>query len=312
MATTFGHAHFFGIGEESTFGTGVAPASGNYYEATSDELQRNQVNDPKPGLLGRTHNRRVAQMVDVSGAIAFDLGYEGYEKIFKHALGAGNTTGVGPYVHAFTLADDLPTGLSITSNKDSSNLGGTSCERFLGCRINKLTLTQSRGEHLKASMEILGRNSELISTPTASYPTFDGILYDELTAQIASSTIEADEIEVTIENNLKDDHYKLGSQLRAAIPPADKRVITVKIVKDFDSLTEWNYYRNLTNVLVELDWTNGSDILDINLPVVNFNAGAPTVSDPGVIPHELVGQAFLSSAQNDELTINLTNNTSAI
>ena len=95
MGRAFGHEHFIGIGEESTFGTGVAPATGNYYEAESDELTRNQVNEPKPSLTGRSHNRRVKQMVDVSGAVNLALGYEGYEKIFKHALGAGGTTGAG-------------------------------------------------------------------------------------------------------------------------------------------------------------------------------------------------------------------------
>lgn len=308
MAVGFGYTHWIGTGEESTFGTGVSASK--FIEVNSDTLKKSQTMLAKPALRGVSHDRRVISKSNVEGSLEFQLGWEGYGRFFKHALGTLNTSGSGPYTHAFTCAQALPTGLSIVSNRDAAGIGGTSCFRYLGCQINKLTLKQSADEFLMMTVDFLGRDREFIAAPSPSFPTFDGIAWDELVVDVDGSPIDVEEIELTIENNLAADRYKLGSTLRKGFGRGDKRKISGKIVKEFESITELQLFTNLTNVNLNFEWTSGTDVLTIDLPVCEFDGGDPEVSSSGPIKLELPFTAYMSSSEGDEITVDLVNSAS--
>jgi hypothetical protein len=58
--------------------------------------------------------------------------------------------------------------------------------------------------------------------------------------------IDISEFELTIDNNLAGDRYKLGQLARKGLGRGGHRTVTGKISKEYDSLSERNLFRNLT------------------------------------------------------------------
>ena len=122
MAQGFGFNHWIGIGEESTWGTAVSRTK--WFEVMDDSLELKQTLMPKSSLLLVSQARRLQSHQSVEGSLKFQFGFEGYEKILKHAMGTlAAVIGAGPYTHAYTLSGTLQNGLTIESTHATDDIG---------------------------------------------------------------------------------------------------------------------------------------------------------------------------------------------
>src|SRR5262245_57998791 len=124
MPTGFGTNAWLGWGQESTYGTGVVPAK--WIEIMEESIEGKQSYISKPTLRSASLTQRVKSKKSVEGSFKFNFGFEGAEQLLKHALGSVGTVGAGPYVHTFSLANVLPTGLTFEVNRDQAAIGGSS------------------------------------------------------------------------------------------------------------------------------------------------------------------------------------------
>lgn len=310
MSTAFGQNCWIGTAEESTFGTYVAPTKFN--EIMNESLNGEHSYISKPTLRSVSQAARVKSRKNVSGAIDLQMTYSGAERFVKHAMGALNTTGAGPYNHACTLTQNLPTGLSLHVNRDAANLGAGTAWKYEGCQIQKLTLANQVEDFMTASVEFLGRSWANLNVATPTFPTFDGITWDDLaTFELNSIPVQARSWEISIENNLAADRYILGSLLRKGLGRSAPRKITGKFEVELDDLSLYTYFLNLTAAPLSIVYTSGTKSLIFGLPNIILNGTDPSVEGPGPLIFSAGFEAWMSAAEHDELTITIINATAA-
>lgn len=310
MNTAFGQNTWIGTAEESTFGTYVAPTK--FHEIVKETLKGEHSLISKPTLRSVSQNARIPSRKSVAGGIEMQLGWSGFERFLKHGLGALNTSGGGPYTHDFTLTQNLPTGLSIHVNRDADNLGAGTAWKYEGCQIQKLTLANNIEEPITLNAEILGRSWDNLNVATPSFPAFAAITWDQMiTFELDGYAVQAKTWELAIENNLAADRYILGNLLRKGLGRNGPRKVSGKFTLELDDLTAYNYFKNLSEAPLVIEYQSGTNFLQLALPKIILNGSDPSSESPGPLMLELSFEAWQSAAPHDELTIQINNDTAA-
>jgi hypothetical protein len=313
MATGFGHAGFVGFGPESTYGTSVA--STHFCEIIKESLKGEHKKDFKAvlGRISRSAGRSVSSTKNVSGGFESPFTYDGFELVLKHALGAAATTGSNPYTHTFTCATALATGMTFAVNRDAASVGTGSMFFYEGCHISKLTFKQEMGEFLILGVDVVGEDWGNRNIETASFPTFTAADYSQFTMTntgVAATVPRS--FELTLDNTLATDRYKLGSRVRVGTGRQGFRTISGSMEVEFDSLTDYAQYRTLAaNNEFIFTWTSGTNVLQINIPTSYIQGGDPEVGGQGPIMWTPTFDAY-HATNNSEISITLTNSTSSI
>ena len=314
MATGFGTNAWLGFGEESTYLTPVAPTK--FVEIMEESVAGKHNWISRPTLRSASQNQRVRSKKSVEGGLKMNLGFEGAERLLKHAIGSLATSGVGPYTQTYSLATALPTGLTLHVNRDAASVGAGSAFQYSGCQISKLTLKQAVEDLLTAEIDFLGGDWLNVAVATPTFPTFYQIDWEMLsTFTINSVAVNVQEFEITIENQLANDRYKLGARTRLGLGRQGPRKISGKFTAEFDSLTTYTLYQTLsTPVTLSVFWTNGLSAGNLKTLTITANVVLkgkdPTVKDAGPINVEFEFEAFQNAAANDELSVVLVNSVS--
>jgi len=317
MSQAFGHNSWIGVGAESTYGTAVSPTT--FIEIQKESLKGKHSALSKPNLRSPSARYYVKSKKDVGGAVDFQLPFEGAELLLKHAFGAVTTTTpeVGRKQHVFSLASNLPTGLTFHINRDALNIGGSSAFQYVGCQINKLTIKQSLEDMLMCTADVLGRDWSNVAVATPTFPTFKQIDWEMPIFQIDSVDVPISDLELTIENALASDRYKLGSRVRKGLGRNGPRKVSGKFNLEFDSLTFYNYYKNLTAGVYNITWTGGTLVtgnykFQLDLPKSLCTDGEPSAENAGPIILPIAFDAFASAADNDEVVLTLHNTVASV
>lgn len=327
MGQVYGYNTWFGWGEESTYGTAVAAAKYAEIEKESykDDGSRFQ---PKPLLRFRSQNRKILDKANPAGVVTLPMTWTGLEQILEHALGSVVTTGPvsSLYTHTYALAAQLPTGLTVFINRDSEGLGGNTCFRISGSKINKLTLRQNVGEWLMADIEFLGKLRTQTTKPTPTFPTFDATDWAMVATKAinpggSNFNIPARSVEIMIDNGLHPDGYRLGSRSRELLGAGDgQRKVNFKIEAEFNDNALYTPFLNSVATDLSFVWrkdptqaaSSSNPELTITLPAVVFDGEDPAIESPGPKYQTISGTCLLSSVDNDELALVLKNTTSSV
>ena len=315
MSQAFGHQAWIGWGEESTYGTRVAPAS--FLEVNSENFKGEQSYISRPTLRSASQNYKVRSKKSVSGGFAFPFPWEGAEQLIEHAMGSVVTTGAGPYTHTYALEDLLPTGLTFHVNRDAAALGAGSAFEYEGCHIASLKFSQEAENFLICEVGVLGEDWRNLAVATPTFPTFDGVDWEHLSAFTIDPggtpvALSVRSWELMIENTLADDRFILGSRVRRGLGRSGQRKITGKVECEFENINAYAKFRDLTLDDIVISLVSGSKSLTFILPNLAFQGEDPEASDAGPMYLSLNFEAFQSAAPNDELVVALINTTSSV
>lgn len=226
-----------------------------------------------------------------------------------------DTAVVTVYDHTFTMAAELPTGLSLEIDRDISAF------KYGGCKINTLGFELEHGGFLKMTLGIIGANSD---TGTATTPTLASGALANFSQGVL--TYDSDEKEITnfslsIENNLKDDRYAIQStspRQRREPLRASRYVITGSFTIEFEDETIYDDFMAATTQALTMVFTgnemktNFNYSLTFSLPYVRITPnGTPMISDYGIINQEVPFQAYADGGHN-ALSITLRNTIASI
>lgn len=274
----------------------------------------------RQGTLARAGMKRYTKSKRmVGGSIQHYMPYQGAELLIRHATGGTPTSAqigsTGVYTHTFILGEKLPeAGLSVVVARDAVASGVSDAMRYDSCQIGDLTLTQDLEGRMMLALEFQGREESLINTPTPTYPTAPEVDWTELTTlTVEGGTVNASLAEFKISNPLADDRFKLGSRLRKGLGRGDMRVVTGKLLLEFDSMTEYALFRGMTECAIAAEWTGaiaaGSTAYKfrIDIPRAVFSGTTPNAGDSGPISFEMPFDAFLGDSDEDEITIEIDN-----
>jgi hypothetical protein len=290
---------------ESVYGTAPAMTNAKYLEVNKDtvKLKKNRIS--KPALNSVTQRRGIPSKQSVEGGWEFQFPVNGAELWLKYALGSNVTSGAGPYLHTITPSKDITTGLTLHCNRDAAAIGNAF--QYTGCQVSKLTLKQEIEDELMCSLEYLGQQEALVSVATPTFATFIGFDWTHFSATINSVAVDAESAELTIDNGLAADIYKLGQLYRKRINRGSNRKVSGKIGIEFESLTQYNLFVNQTSHTIVLSWIiDANQKLVITLNGCYLTGETPEVTEAGPVKLSLPFEC-IHGTEGGEISIALTN-----
>ncbi len=295
-----GHQITLGVGKQSAFGTAVTRTLGiraiefglalAQQKAQKDVLGHSSAHLNIAGKRGVEGNLKLYLPPNAAlTTMLMEAGFGGLSTDAGTALDAAAGT---KYIHSLSLADSLPVGgLSIEGDIDN----GQSGEVFLwdSCKVNKFTLMQSLEDGLIMDMSMIGRDEvETSATGSLPYQTLRSFNWDDLVVTLAGSAIDVESFELSIENNLDGDSYKMGSRLRKNLNRKGTRRVTAKMDVELESDDIQDFFDALTENTLTAIWTEQSSFgaissvaqyrkLTLSMPRVVINDGYKGAKDSG-------------------------------
>lgn len=329
----FGHTLYMGLGEETTYGTVVTRDRFLDINSESLALSHERITSGSINQIGTRKERVNNGLFRVAGDVTLDLPYRDAELLLKHTLGSVSTTGPvsGAYTHTFSIADALPTGLTVEIFRDSSGFLGTDLNAafiYEGCKINSLALSASVGSYLSAVVSFVSEDENRLAKSGAAVATDlnttrDLMTFTQGTLSYDGFTTQVENIDLTINNNLNADRFRLGSRITREPVRGGKIEISGSFVADFDGFARYNEFRASSTRALILTFTGGNipnsataQSLTITLPFVLPTGTDLNVDDGGILTQTIPFMAYrdpsVASPNGQELKAVLVNAKSAI
>lgn len=291
MSLPSGLARQVGFKKESVVGTPVTVdkfvpwVEGNGIENNIDRLTS------AGAIAGRTItdvDQTKAGNVTMEG----DIGIEAYEQsigpILYYAMGAVTPSGAGPYTHTITPGD--LTGISSTWQFGRPDTSGTVRPfTYAGCKVRGVELAIAAGEiitmgvDLVASTVVEATGTALATATYAAQATRPFIASEVTVNTIGGVATNIKSASLSIQNALSTDERRfIGSRVIKEPLQNGRREITGELVMEFESLTAYNRYVNLTYADIIITASNGTESLSFNASA-RFDGGTPTVNGDDLV-----------------------------
>jgi hypothetical protein len=318
--TALGTNCWIGFAPETTYGVAVTPPT-KFVEITKDSLNFEYPMKPFSTLRRFSSEKVIPGKINVSGSIEFPLTWTGAEQLLKAAFGALATTGPVStvYTQTFTLTAALPS-ITIRKNVDFGTTGTGGVYDFAGCQIKKLSFKLAVEGMLMCTAEIVGASVVPGSSSSPTYVVFDQIDWSQLSTFqfVGNSTTfnpQPTEINIDLENTLAEDRYRMGSTNRRGLGRGGERKVSVKFTSEFDDVLASMFPIYLQRLafagsIVFTAPASPTRTLTFTVPKLFMQGDYPSISDKSVVPVTLNFDAKMSSAEGDEITMVLQNQTS--
>jgi hypothetical protein len=313
MSLRLGIYSAIAIAKETTFGVSAAGSFANYHRALSIGMAGKPARNPRPHLFHGDAGFPLSfydGQIEAGGGVKLEATYDGLGLILEAALGelAASTGPVGTqYTHAAVTSRTLPS-YTVRAMKGT----GTE-ETYLGCKVNRLTLSASAGEVATIEADWIARE---IDGPTraangTTSPVFGAGQTPILGHQLNGATwnggaLTPRDLSFVLDNRL-DRRNKLGSQKTAEPVITGPREVVVRVTLDWESDTLWTALQAGTTGALSVVFTgNGDDSLSIDLASAYVRSAEDPIEDAGIVSQtvEIVGQALSGS---DTIAVTWTN-----
>ena len=317
MTLALGVNSNFGIGEEVTWGTRVAPT---IFSAIQSEGIKLSQGTQMVNVLGKGY-----QEFYINGKRSVAGNFEQpatYEKetgvILKHVLGSLVTTslGSGSYSHVLTPSGTLPVGLSLYLDRDNAAVG--TAYAYVGCQVSEVKISQDSDQVAKLSVTIDGKDEVEVSGVTATYTTPKFLDFTDVSATLKAggvsvSGVNLRSLDFNIKNKLNDNRYSLGANTKAAIGLGGIRTVEGSMTIEFQSKDHYGYFKDGVELSGNFAWTgpliSGSNYnsLTIDVPRMKLTGGTPTANGEGEILLVMPFTAVADATTKREITITMVN-----
>jgi len=310
MASIYnGFGSYIGIGEESTWGTAVSRT--HWRPLISSSLTRTIEKVPRPTLqIGTTGAMRRANYVqadNAGGSFSVEASYESVGLLIKHLLGASSsTTGSAPFTHTYTIANDVPTGLTIENVRGT----GTS-EVFEGCRLNSGTIACSAGGVMTCEFDVIAETSATrASSGSATFGGTDAPVLHSHAGQMSWNSANYDLIDMSLViNNALATRQHLGSSVTAQPKRSDFQSVELSVTVEVEDALYADFISNVESNLT-LSFTNSFREFNIEVQNAYLSGASDPVSDAGIVRQSLsfIGQ---SDGTNEGVKVTVINDNSS-
>jgi hypothetical protein len=191
--------------------------------------------------------------------------YNGPGLLFKALFGGVNTTGAGPYTHAFPapggIADKL--NLTIEAKRDSDARNW----RYAGTKVVGVNFTASISQSPRLIWSFVAKSEAIAAAATASYPVFAPMtIGDTSIAFDGGSALPVSDISVTVSFPV-DEPFKIGSA-NFAFEPIDENIEvtgTATMYLTDAEMTQYNKFDGSTDVSIVVASDNATESLTWNM-----------------------------------------------
>jgi len=318
MTLALGHlGGWFCFGEETEYGTAVdrtqklklrrgGDSVAKTVDPISAELVSNRYTDDSEDVVGN---------VSIGGTLQFPVQYEGFELLYKHALGTVTTTqpdvtnAPTVFQNVYTCAAGLPLGLTFEIDMDTE-------EKVVeGGKITRIEWSIDVNGLLMCTITIIGEDMNLTESPTGalSFPTAAFVKYSDLPSGGKVVSYGGDEILVSnlswhFDNKLAERRF-LGSRLTSEPLRGGKVECAGSFTAEFDSTAEYDDFVDGQKraLIIQFDGATIATTYPYRqkfvFDAVKVREAPYVVNDEGRITATLPWVAFAEDSSNLEMEI---------
>lgn len=287
-----------GLAQETTSGTYLAPT--RFQEFVSEDLKfvRDRI-DSAALRARRTQHRRQEGRARVQGSIELELGPQGTGLILENLFGGTAVTTtigspVGDETHQHVITPGSLADKTLTLQVGRPSLDGTIHPfSYIGCKFTDWELSCAAGELLMLKASVFGQNeSTTESLVSASYPAYIPFTFVDGSASVniaggGVTQICVTELSLSGNNNLKTDRHFIGTCTSDGLPKQaaenGKREYTGSYTLEFEDLTQYNAYKDFSQVVIQLVFTAPNSMnLVIDL-TTELDGEGPVVEGPELL-----------------------------
>lgn len=323
MGVGLGLTGYLGFGQETVYGTPVARV--NFLEINDENMG---VDEPKieSAALAQVGIRstKVAQgMISTGGDFNFDASYAGWERLLKHVC--GNIVSSRPDVtssptvwdHTFTIADQLPTGLTIEVFRGTETFLTEPNKAFVyaGCLISNMNISCGADDLMKIGVNVMGQQEARAAKSTPVYDNSTLAVFHQGTLKWNDSDVEAHSFSLDINNSLEM-RAKLGSRLTRQPKRSGKLDVSGSFQAEFINWDQYDDFRAATNRAIVIQFigpviiNSFSNQITITLAVSKINTYRVVLNQPGRLIVDIQFKAYRTESAG-ELSIVMRNTTTA-
>lgn len=320
MSQADGKLSYFGWKDQSAYATAATPPN-KWVEVTEINVSDDRKMKPVK-TLGHVSKRRWVRDVHQPGfTVKFPFSAEGSEQLLKHALGSVVTTGPSGaiYTHTYGLAAALPAyGFTAYIDIDTVAIGSDVVQQCVGCKVEKLTLSQEMGEPLMVELEVVGREFIDVARTSPTLPTYDAFDYGHMTtAKISPGgdnvALQLTKWKMEVNNSLfKDKRTLTSAGKRTDLVRGDQRSVMMEMEVEFESDDVFSYFKSAAATDLDFRWANSSKEIILTTLAGYFQGSRPSATTQGPVYFTAPYEATAYSADNDEMTFVLKNTTSSV
>ncbi len=246
-------ARHFGAGEETVWGTPVAPT--RIFEALTESVQVERNFESVETIRGFSPIDLVQLNSIVRGDVEVLANYEELGLLYEHLLGGSadtNASGAGfshllpPAATGIPDTDRIGQALTLEFRRD-----GSLSWRYSGCKIVSLSHSFGTDQSSRISFGFIGKGSALAGPATGiSFETLNPMFPKEITVNISGTEVPARSVTIDVENPL-DETFLLGSDDLAREPDRSGVLrVTGSIEAIYEDNTFYSWFDGTTNVPV--------------------------------------------------------------
>ena len=224
-----------------------------------------------------------------------------------------DTAVVSLYDHTFTLANDLPTGLTLEVDRDLKAF------TYEGSKITGLKMNIDSGGFLMCNLDIVAKEVTNAAATSQTLPTAGLVNFTQGAITFgAIGAINITKLDFSLNNNLKVDRRFIGSRNRAEPIRNGKREITGTFNLEYTDELLYDDFRAATSRALAATFTGGiikagfAYTVTITFGQVKLTKALPLNSSPGVIMYDIPFKAYAADSSTLEFTIVIRNTVASI
>ena len=299
-----------GVGNETTYGTRVAPATFLPFESESLALTQEYIaNQPlMSGVMVQPSGYHVSSTRSVEGSVEMLLHDRGMGKLFNLLTGS-TVTAVTPggatnaRTQTFPIGLTSPVGKSVSFQVGRPDVTGTVRPfDYIGCKVTEATIAIEAGEAATLSLSIDGRDEktdQTLGTPTYSAAAKPyGFKNWGLTIG-GNAAVNVRSLTITVPLGMATDRYHLGNSGVKDEPLLNAQSeIAITATLEFASLADHNRFRNES--VVALVATAQNELIEgahyystvITVPAAKQVSSSPVVAGPDLVTSDVEFRAL--------------------
>lgn len=316
MAHAYGFAGYIGIAKESSWGSGVAVASGDFIEAFSESIQLS--------LERFSHKAIIASLSEpddstglfrVEGAMRFAANPgQNLHNILRASLNSYDTTSAtGPlFRYDFVTTSggsDFSADVPIQPYTLEIFRDTTSAFRYTGMQLNALSFNFSPNGPVMCDATWIGRGSSVVSKSTATFPASPAKPFNFSTVSLSvggAGTALIEDLTITINNNLQGLGALNLSQYVAKVRRNNHQMVELSGTLDFANLTEYGNFVNQTEQRFTVSATLASSFgLIFDIPRVVYTAFPVGIPGRERITVGFNGKGFVHQGSGNAIKVSL-------
>lgn len=246
--------------------------------------------------------------IDASGPIVVPVDYIAFWYWLKLMFGDPSTTGTGPYVHEFTVGDDMP---SAVLEKQFTDNG--SYWKYNGCKIASWNISFGGDGELISTFNVIGmKENDPSGTAYDAAPTAVSLgRLNNFQASVEEGGASSDEIislDLTIDFGLDGEQRAIGSEGARTSIPEGIIEISGSFTAQYNDDTLTAKGANDTETSLKITLTSGTNILEIDIQELEYERFKTIVNGPqGVQQTTNIFPFYDNGADASVVVVTLTN-----